>query len=86
MVNQALKKVTPEQRKVLQDNYGQKNKECEARVKQLFDELELEKIYKDYEEARVGELREKIAAVDESSGMKQEVYSEFLRKIYKRSK
>jgi farnesyl diphosphate synthase len=86
LVNQALKKVTPEQRKVLQDNYGQKNKECEARVKQLFDELELEKIYKEYEEARVGELREKIAAVDESSGMKQEVYSEFLRKIYKRSK
>jgi farnesyl diphosphate synthase len=86
LVNQALKKVTPEQRKVLQDNYGQKNKECEARVKQLFDELELEKVYKEYEEARVSELREKIAAVDESSGMKQEVYSEFLRKIYKRSK
>ena len=86
LVNQALKKVTPEQRKVLQDNYGQKNEECELRVKQLFDELELEKIYKEYEEARVSELREKIAAVDESSGMKQEVYSEFLRKIYKRSK
>ena len=31
-------------------------------------------------------MREKIAAVDESSGMKSEVYSEFLRKIYKRSK
>ena len=86
LVNQALKKVTPEQRKVLQDNYGQKNKECELRVKQLFDELELEKIYKEYEEARVSELREKIAAVDESSGMKQEDYSEFLRKIYKRRK
>ena len=86
LVNQALKKVTPEQRKVLQDNYGQKNKECELRIKQLYDELELEKIYKEYEEARVGELREKIAAIDESSGMKQEVYAEFLRKIYKRSK
>jgi farnesyl diphosphate synthase len=86
LVNQALKKVTPEQRKLLEQNYGQKNKECEAKVKELFNELDLEKDYKEYEEARVTELREKIAAVDESSGMKSEVYSEFLRKIYKRSK
>ncbi|GAB7329152.1 hypothetical protein MBLNU13_g00978t1 [Cladosporium sp. NU13] len=86
LVNQALKKVTPEQRKLLEQNYGQKNKDCEAKVKELFNELDLEKDYKEYEEARVTELREKIAAVDESSGMKQEVYSEFLRKIYKRSK
>ena len=55
-------------------------------VRQLFNELDLEKDYKEYEEARVTELREKIAAVDESSGMESEVYSEFLRKIYKRSK
>ena len=86
LVNQALKKVTPEQRKLLEQNYGQKNKECEAKVKELFNELDLEKDYKEYEEARVNELREKIAAIDESSGMKQEVYSEFLRKIYRRSK
>jgi farnesyl diphosphate synthase len=86
LVNQALKKVTLEQRKLLEQNYGQKNKECEAKVKELFNELDLEKDYKEYEEARVTELREKIAAVDESSGMKSEVYSEFLRKIYKRSK
>ncbi|KAK3704611.1 Farnesyl pyrophosphate synthetase [Vermiconidia calcicola] len=86
LVNQALKRCNGSQRKVLEENYGRKDKDKEAKVKKLFDELELEKVYKEYEEARVKELREKIAAVDESEGMKKEVFEEFLRKIYKRSK
>ena len=86
LINQALKKCSRDQRKVLEENYGQKDIECEVRVKKVFDELELEKVYKEYEEKRVGELREKIAAVDESEGLKKEVFEEFLRKIYKRSK
>ncbi|KAK1094207.1 Farnesyl pyrophosphate synthetase, partial [Friedmanniomyces endolithicus] len=57
-----------------------------ARVKTVFAELELEKVYKEYEERRVTELREKISQIDESDGMRKEVYEEFLRKIYKRSK
>lgn len=86
LVNQALKKCSSEQRKVLEANYGQKDKECEKRVKAVFDELELEKVYQEYEEERVGDLREKIANVDEGQGLKKEVFEEFLRKIYKRSK
>ncbi|KAK3117454.1 Farnesyl pyrophosphate synthetase [Teratosphaeriaceae sp. CCFEE 6253] len=86
LVNQALQKCSREQRQILEENYGKKDKECEARVKKLFAELELEKVYKEYEERIVGELREKIAKVDESGGMKKGVYEEFLRKIYKRSK
>nr|OQO27682.1 Farnesyl pyrophosphate synthase [Rachicladosporium sp. CCFEE 5018] len=86
LVNQALRKCSKEQRKVLEENYGRKDKACEAKVKKLFDELELEKVYKEYEEERVADLRKKIAAVDESQGMKKEVFEEFLRKIYKRSK
>jgi farnesyl diphosphate synthase len=34
----------------------------------------------------VGELKKKIAAVDESRGFKAEVLNAFLNKIYKRSK
>lgn len=86
LVNQALQRCDDSQRKVLEENYGRKDKECEAKVKKLFDELELEKVYKEYEEKRVKELREKIAAVDESEGLRKEVFEEFLRKIYKRSK
>ncbi|KAK3047833.1 Farnesyl pyrophosphate synthetase [Extremus antarcticus] len=86
LVNQALKRCDSSQRKVLEEDYGRKDSACEARVKKLFDELDLERVYKEYEEARVTELREKIASLDESEGLKKEVFEEFLRKIYKRTK
>ncbi|KAK4888429.1 Farnesyl pyrophosphate synthetase [Elasticomyces elasticus] len=86
LVNQALKRCSGEQREVLEENYGKKDGECEARVKVVFEELELEKVYLEYEEKVVGEIRGKIANLDESEGLKKEVFEEFLRKIYKRSK
>lgn len=86
LVNQALKKVTPEQRKVLEENYGQKDSEKEAKVKALYHELELQKFYEQWEEERVAEIRSKIEQVDESEGLKKEVFEAFLKKIYKRSK
>ena len=86
LVNQALRRCTPEQRNVLEQNYGRKDSVKEARVKELFAELQLEKVYREYEEKRVGELREKIAGVDESEGMTGAVFEEFLRKIYKRNR
>lgn len=53
-------------RKILEDNYGQKDAAKEAAVKKLYDELKLEKIYQDYEEKSVGEIKAKIANLDES--------------------
>ncbi|KAL2018331.1 hypothetical protein VTK56DRAFT_934 [Thermocarpiscus australiensis] len=86
LVNQALAVATPEQRRVLEENYGRKDKAKEAAVKKLYDELRLEQRYKDYEERRVAEIRELIAKVDESQGLKKGVFEAFLAKIYKRSK
>jgi len=86
LINKALAICTPEQRKILDENYGRKNKENEAIVKKLYDELKLEQIYHDYEEARVGEIKKLIAQVDESEGLKKTVFESFLNKIYKRSK
>lgn len=86
LVNQALAICTPEQKKILEDNYGRKDKDKEAVVKKLYDELNLEKRYKDYEEKVVGEIRDKIAKIDETGGLKRGVFEAFLAKIYKRSK
>lgn len=86
LINQALQICTPEQRRLLDENYGQKDDVKEAKVKQLYNELELEHRYQTYEEKRVGELRQSIANVDESEGLKKEVFESFLSKIYKRSK
>jgi farnesyl diphosphate synthase len=86
LVNQALKRASPEQRAVLEKNYGRKDKAMEAEVKKVYDELKLEDVYKVYEEETVAKLREKIAAVDESEGLKKEVFESFLAKIYKRNR
>ncbi len=85
-INQALLICTPEQRKLLDENYGQKDDAKEAKVKQLYNELQLEQRYQAYEESRVGEIRKLIAGVDESTGLKKGVFEVFLAKIYKRSK
>ncbi|OJJ49014.1 hypothetical protein ASPZODRAFT_13755 [Penicilliopsis zonata CBS 506.65] len=86
MINQALKLATPEQRKTLDTAYGRKDQELEAKVKVVYQELDLENVYKKYEESTVADLRAKIAAVDGAEGLKKEVFESFLAKIYKRSK
>jgi len=86
LVNQALLIATPEQRKTLEENYGRKDSAKEAVVKKLYDELKLEQLYQEFEEKRVAELRDLISKVDESDGLKKDVFETFLAKIYKRSK
>ncbi|GAM36376.1 Erg20 homolog [Talaromyces pinophilus] len=86
LVNQALTMVTPEQRKLLDEAYGRKDSALEAKVKALYNDLKLEQHYLKFEEERVGHLRQQIDSVDESEGLKKEIFSAFLDKIYKRSK
>lgn len=86
LVNQALKVVTPEQRKVLEENYGRKDDAKEKVIKQLYDELNIKQTYLDYEEKFVTDIRSRIANVDESEGLKKEIFEAFLSKIYKRTK
>ncbi|KAF1822666.1 ERG20 farnesyl diphosphate synthase [Dissoconium aciculare CBS 342.82] len=86
LVNQALKIATPEQRQVLEQNYGQKDKQKEAKIKELYNELKLDEVFAKYEAEVFESIKGKIAQVDESEGLKKAVFEEFLRKIYKRSK
>lgn len=86
VVNQALLKANAEQRKLLDENYGKKDDESEARVKKLFNELQIPAIYQQYEEDVVERLRAQIDNIDESRGLKKEVLTSFLGKVHKRSK
>ncbi|KAI5955920.1 ERG20 [Candida jiufengensis] len=86
VINQALLIATPEQRKILDENYGQKSDEKEAICKKLFNEMGIEKIYNDYEESIVSKLKKQIDQIDESRGLKKDVLTTFLGKVYKRSK
>lgn len=86
LINKALQKATPEQRAILDANYGRKSSENEARVKEVFLQLDLKHDYEVYEEDIVARIRTMIDGIDESRGFKREVLTEFLNKIYKRSK
>ena len=86
LINKALSAANPEQRKILDENYGRKDGEKEKKVKELYQELKLDEVFRDFEEERVKEIRSKIAQTDESQGLKKEVFESFLAKIYKRSK
>lgn len=86
VVLQALKIASPEQRAVLDANYGRQSKECELKVKEVFNELGIDKVYEKYEQEMFDMLSGKIAAVDESRGLKRDVLTVFLKKIHKREK
>jgi farnesyl diphosphate synthase len=88
-VNTALALVTPEQRKLLDENYGRKDPAAEKRVKELYEELGIREKYAKYEEEVVGQLRQKIESIPEDGvegELKREVFTSFLGKIYKRQK
>ncbi|EGW33042.1 uncharacterized protein SPAPADRAFT_60359 [Spathaspora passalidarum NRRL Y-27907] len=86
VVNQALLHASPEQRKLLDENYGKKDDVSEQKCKDLFNEMGISKIYHEYEESIVAKLKEQIEQIDESRGLKKEVLYAFLAKVYKRSK
>lgn len=86
VINQALKRCSAEQRKVLDENYGRKDADMEAKVKVVLDELNIVKVYHDFEEEQVNKVKSLISSVDESEGLKKAVFDSFLAKIYKRDK
>ncbi|KAI9245869.1 farnesyl pyrophosphate synthase [Phascolomyces articulosus] len=86
LINQALAKANADQRKVLDENYGKKDKTCEAKIKELFIELDIENVYKKYEEESYEKINGLIGQLDESTGLKKAIYTEFMDKIYKRTK
>ncbi|BGP42592.1 Farnesyl pyrophosphate synthetase [Rhodotorula kratochvilovae] len=89
LVNLALKKANAEQRKALDENYGVKSSESEARVKAVYEELGLAREFEQYEAdsyARINALIDAIPAEGSADGLKREVYQSFLAKVYKRQK
>jgi farnesyl diphosphate synthase len=86
LVNKALEKVTPEQKRLLEENYGVKDSAKEKKVKELYLELGLEEDYKEYEKKSIEMIKGLISKVDESEGLKRDVLEGFLNKIAGRSK
>ncbi|KAJ7896083.1 isoprenoid synthase domain-containing protein [Mycena olivaceomarginata] len=84
-VNTALTLATPEQRTVLDENYGRKDAAAEVRVKAVFEAVGLREKYAKYEAEMHGRLVEMIGAIPEHGILKREIFTSFLEKIYKRT-
>ncbi|KAG5348047.1 FPPS synthase, partial [Acromyrmex charruanus] len=78
----ALQCATPEQRKILEECYGSPDPEKIKRVKQLFIDLDLPKIYSTYEEETYNLLKVHIQQI--SCGLPHSLFLNLLRKIYHR--
>jgi len=86
-VNVALANCTPEQRQVLDENYGRKDSACEAKVKEVFLAIDIPGKYATYEQQSYEKINGLIDAIDETpGGLKRDVFRAFLSKIYKRTK
>lgn len=75
-------------RAILDENYGRKDGEKEAKVKVVFKELGIAEIYNEYEEGIYIKLKGEIEQVPEGPGvgLRRDVFTKFLNKIYKRQK
>lgn len=83
LVVQALQKSNAKQASLLKANYGQWNDGKVEKIKKLYRELELPKLYETYEESFYQSIQAKLNKVTD---MPKEVFELFLKKIYKRSK
>lgn len=89
-INTALSVSTPAQRTVLDECYGRKDAETEKKVKEVFEQVGLREKYVEYEERAYERITGLIAQIPEKrsdeEGVKREVFTAFLDKIYKRTK
>ncbi|XP_012523978.1 farnesyl pyrophosphate synthase [Monomorium pharaonis] len=81
LVVTALQRVTPEQRKILEECYGVSDPDKVKRVKQLFIDIDLPNIYFTYEKEIYDQLRERIS---KSCKLLHNLFFGFLEKIYHR--
>ncbi|EPQ31477.1 uncharacterized protein PFL1_00812 [Pseudozyma flocculosa PF-1] len=94
-INIALAHATPEQRAVLDANYGRKDSACEAKVKEVFaaPNIDVAGRFAAYEKesyeklnALIDALPEGAGATAEHGGLRRDVFRLFLGKVYKRAK
>lgn len=84
LVVQALKKVNAEEKKILVDNYGKDVVKSVDIVKELYQKLDLQSVYSEYEEESYKNLCKYIT--NHSAHFPQELFLFLVKKIYKRNK
>ncbi|XP_047213360.1 farnesyl pyrophosphate synthase-like isoform X2 [Girardinichthys multiradiatus] len=84
LVVKALEVMTPEQKSVLEACYGRKDESSVAKVKELYNALQMPTLYHTYEEESYQRLQKLIA--QHAQSLPHSVFLNFAKKIYKRNK
>ncbi|XP_066466322.1 farnesyl pyrophosphate synthase [Tiliqua scincoides] len=84
LVVECLKRASPKQRQLLEENYGQKDPDKVACVKRLYNQLDLQAVYKEYEESSYQRLLALIS--QHAQQLPSQVFLGLAQKIYKRQK
>ncbi|KAK1208441.1 FPPS synthase, partial [Pygoscelis papua] len=84
LVVECLRRVTPDQRQILEENYGCKEPEKVAKVKELYETLGMRAAFQEYEESSYRRLQELIKK--HTSHLPKEIFLGLAQKIYKRQK
>ncbi|NWR78334.1 FPPS synthase, partial [Centropus unirufus] len=84
LVVECLRRVTPEQRQILEENYGRKEPEKVAKVKELYETLGLRAAFQEYEESSYQRLQGLIQK--HAQRLPREIFLGLAQKIYKRQK
>lgn len=79
----ALQRATPTQRRIMEENYGVNNEESVARIKDLYEELQLPHTYSVFEEATYDLVRTQIQQV--TRGLPHDLFFKILDNIFRRS-
>lgn len=79
----ALQRATPTQRQIMEENYGVNNPEAVAKIKDLYEELQLPHTYSVFEEATYDLLRTQIQQV--TRGLPHDLFFKILDNIFRRS-
>ncbi|KYO32302.1 farnesyl pyrophosphate synthase isoform A [Alligator mississippiensis] len=82
LVVECLRRASPEQRKLLEENYGQKELEKVARVKELYEALGLRAVYQEYEDSSFQHLQQLIEV--HTPHLPKEIFLDLAHVIYKR--
>ncbi|XP_013413552.1 farnesyl pyrophosphate synthase [Lingula anatina] len=84
LIIQALKRASPEQIKILEENYACHDDLKVAKVKEIFNQLKLSELYTQYEEESYQDLMQLIEKY--SQNLPKQMFIAFAKKIYKRNR
>jgi farnesyl diphosphate synthase len=83
LVVQAMERASEVQKKVIEENYGKTDEACVKKIKDLYNELKLEELFKSYETESYESM---VKTIEGQSVVPKGVFMPLLAKIYKRSK